>query len=86
MSVRYVVMDEHTLGYVDDANPQWMGVLAGSVLKGGRDPKNGSAVIVPGHTVLRPATEADFAAFRVVIPPDFEGQHPSKPRGASARM
>jgi hypothetical protein len=68
---KYVVMDEHTLGYLVDKTPTLMGVLAGSVLKGGHDWKNGAVSIVPGHTKLRMATEADFEFFRVMLPPDF---------------
>lgn len=76
---RYVVMDEHTLGYLIPETPSFMGVLAGSVLKGGHDPLNGPAVIVPGHTKLRQATELDFKAFRVSLPPCFrEGQPKQK--------
>lgn len=82
VSSRYVVMDEHTLGYLDETSPWLMGVLAGSVLKGGYNPLNGPVSIVPGHTRLRQATEADFAAYRVVVPPDFKGEQASKPKGA----
>lgn len=72
MNTRYVVKDEHTLGFLDETKSPLMGVLAGSALKGGHDPKNGPVAIVPGHTRLRPASEADFDAFRVAIPPDFK--------------
>lgn len=67
----YVVKDGHTLGYLIDGHPTLMGVLAGSVLKGGHDPKNGVVSIVPGHTKVRSAIEADFYTFRVVLPPNF---------------
>jgi hypothetical protein len=70
--VRYVVMDEHTLGYLDNSTPMYVHVLHGSVLKGGHDWKNGPAIISPGHTILRPATTNDFAEYRVSIPPDFK--------------
>lgn len=68
----YVVKDEHTLGYLY-GNSSFMGVLAGSVIKGGHDWKNGPVAILPGHTKLRRATVADFEAFRVRVPPDFDG-------------
>lgn len=69
---KYVVMDEHTLGYRIEANPNLIGVLAGSVLRGGRNPIDGPAVITSGITRLRAATEIDFVFFGVVLPPDFE--------------
>lgn len=67
----YVVKDEHTLGYLD-GNSSLMSILAGSVIKGGHDWKNGPVAIVPGCTKLRRATVADFEAFRVQMPPDFD--------------
>lgn len=76
MSVQYVVENENTLGYINDDFPSWMGVLAGSVRKGGRDWKNGAAYIIPGITQLRQATRADFAEYRVVVPPDFPDVRP----------
>lgn len=68
---KYVVMDEHTLGYLMDEMPNYIGVLAGSVLRGGRNPLYGNAIITPGRTCLRPATEIDFEFFRHVLPLDF---------------
>lgn len=58
--VKYVVMDENTLGYVIEGNRNIIGVLTGSVIRGGRNWLNGPAVVSPGFTRLRPATEADF--------------------------
>lgn len=69
----YVVKDEHTLGYLIEGHPTLMDVLAGSVLKGGHDPKNGVVAIVPGHTRIRPAAKVDFQMFRVSLPPNFKG-------------
>lgn len=77
MDVKYVVMDEHTLGYLQAEMPGWMGVLHGSVLKGGFDWKNGQVPIVPGITRLRPATKEDFAEYRVCLPSDFPGAKPA---------
>ncbi|PNE59582.1 hypothetical protein A8H39_00075 [Paraburkholderia fungorum] len=70
-NAKYVVMDEHTLGYVMDEAPNYIGVLAGSVKRGGRNPLDGPAIIAAGITRLRPATEVDFEFFRVAIPIDF---------------
>ena len=69
---KYVVKDEHTLGYMIEQMPGFMAVLHGSVLKGGHDWKNGAV-----HTfgsVIRPATEEDFKEYRVHLPPDFKEQ------------
>lgn len=67
-NIKYVVKDEHTLGYLQE-NSALMGVLHGSVLKGGHDWRNG-AVSTFGSKI-RPATKEDFEAFRVTLPPDF---------------
>lgn len=63
--MRYVVKNENTLGYLLATNPPMMGVLAGSVLKGGHNPLNGPVLADPASDNLRPATKADFEAFRV---------------------
>lgn len=73
---RYVVKGEHTLGYV--LNPDFcapgyasIGILAGSVLRGGHDPKNGWTVCAASE--IRDATPADFAAYRVQPPRGWTG-------------
>lgn len=73
---RYVVMDEHTLGYLIPEMPGYIGVLAGSVLKGGADPMQGTALITPGHTRVRQAEMEDFTNFRVMPPPCFRENQP----------
>lgn len=75
---RYVVADEHTLGYLIPEMPDYIGILAGSVLKGGPDPLQGTALIVPGHTQVRQATLEDFANFRVVPPSCLRSQEPQQ--------
>jgi hypothetical protein len=67
-SVRYVVMNEHTLGYIENARPL-MGVLAGSVLKGGHSWLNGP--VSTFGCVVRDANLADFEAYRVSPPPEL---------------
>ncbi|MGO2147708.1 MULTISPECIES: hypothetical protein [Halomonas] len=62
--VKYVVLNEHTLGYFLGPDRQLMMVLHGLVLKGGHDWKNGSVSIGPRDSV-REATREDFVAFRV---------------------
>lgn len=68
--VQYVVLNEHTLGYLYTRD-QTMGVLHGSVLKGGHDWKNGDVSIVLGSDHLRKATVEDFNEYRVVVPSNF---------------
>lgn len=70
----YVVKNNNTLGYLIDECPNIMGVLAGSVILGGHDWKNGP-VSTFGSDIRR-ATAEDFSFFRVVIPPDFQEVQP----------
>lgn len=60
--IAYIVMDENTLGYVYASHPSWMHVLAGSVLRGGRDPLYGP-VHITGVNTIRNAELADFDTF-----------------------
>lgn len=60
----YLVLNGHTLGYrLGGSATLWP--LAGSVLRGGHDPKNGPVAIMAGVDTIRPATLADFKAYRV---------------------
>lgn len=70
---RYVVMNENTLGYIEGGGKS-MGVLAGSVLKGGHSWLTGSVPVLSQN--LRDATTADFAEYRVKVPPNFEDAVP----------
>lgn len=65
VSSRCVVLGEHTLGYINPVQPDWMGVLHGSVLKGGHDWKNGPVYVGGMGDQMRPATQADFEEYRV---------------------
>jgi len=70
----YVVYKEHTLGYLfGHGEFLSLGILHGSVLKGGYDWKNGP-ISVPQSEMgsIREASEEDFASFRVTLPPDFK--------------
>lgn len=73
-AVAYVVKDEHTLGYIFDAQPGLMGVLSSN--KNGHHP-NGGPVSTFGANI-RPAMVEDFATFRVVVPPDFKSEQCQK--------
>ncbi len=70
LEVRYVVKNENTLGYIFRGREHTMGVLAGSVIRGGHDPFNGSVAVTPSDKV-RTATREDFDSYRVQAPPDL---------------
>lgn len=63
MMDKYIVKNENTLCYRQEGT-QFVGVLAGSVIRGGHNPLNGSIIIAPSDA-LRPATLEDFEFFRV---------------------
>jgi hypothetical protein len=58
----YYVLDEHTLGYVYDAQPQVLGVLGSDVH--GIPWTQGLTWLLPSSN-LRTATQEDFSKFRV---------------------
>lgn len=60
---KYIVVNENALCYRIDDNV-FLGVLAGSVRRGGPDPLCGIIAAAPSDTI-RPATIEDFAFFRV---------------------
>lgn len=68
----YVVLNENTLGCLRSDDARSIDVLGYSVVRGGRDWKNGPVPFSPGIDTLRPATRKDFDDYRVVLPPDFE--------------
>lgn len=72
--VRYVVLEEHTLGYIDPAYQDYMGVLHGSVRKGGHDWRNGPVCLMGITPQLRDATAADFDEYMVQVPPGGPGR------------
>jgi hypothetical protein len=62
-----VVINEKTLGYMTKHTRDWFstaGVLAGNILKGGANWRNGPIAVLPTDHV-RPATLKDFEDFRV---------------------
>ncbi len=59
---KYIVVNENTLGY-RISNGE-IGVLHGSVIRGGRNWMNGPFLLSPNDKV-RPATLADFESYRV---------------------
>ena len=62
---KYIVVNENCLGYTDDLTvPFQMGVLQGSVARGGPDWRNGP-VFVTSSDQFRPATLKDFEDYRV---------------------
>ncbi|GBO89125.1 hypothetical protein [Marinobacter salsuginis] len=61
----YIVMNENALGIVHGGAIREMDVLAGLVLKGGPNWKNGPVAFNPRIDRFRQATLADFETFRV---------------------
>lgn len=61
--VRYYVMGENTLGYVDDRQPGVFGILHASVLRGSTLDRLAGFTCI--SSPLRPATVEDFHAYRV---------------------
>jgi hypothetical protein len=64
IQAKYVVLDENTLCYRIPGMSTMLGVLAGSVIRGGHNPINGPVSILPGAN-MREATLKDFDFFRV---------------------
>lgn len=64
VQTKYVVLGEHTLCYRIPKTPSMLGVLAGSVIRGGHNPLNGPVSVLPSEN-LRPASVEDFDFFGV---------------------
>lgn len=60
---RYIVINENTLAYTVE-NSYMVGVLAGSVRDGGRNPLNGPIFISP-LDMVRDANSEDFSHYRI---------------------
>lgn len=69
MAVAYFVENENTLVYLMENGAY--GVLAGSVIRGGRNWLDGWFPAACAGK-MRPATLADFDAYRVMPPKDFD--------------
>jgi hypothetical protein len=68
--IKFVVIKECMLGYVDPRTPLSAGILGVSVLKGAGSSKisaqfNGSYPLPYDPNKVRPATQQDFETFRV---------------------
>ncbi len=61
--IRLVVIDEHTLGYIDPSEPNYAGILHTSVLKGSMLNKYNSVILL--NKTIRTATKKDFDEYRV---------------------
>lgn len=61
---KYVVLNENTLCYRIEATPSMLGVLAGSVRRGGHNPLYGPVSFTPS-CALREATQKDFDEYSV---------------------
>jgi hypothetical protein len=69
--MKYFVLNGHTLGYVLPTDNDEFGILHASVLRGSPYGRLDGCTSLSIHDVLRPATEQDFADYRVNLPPDF---------------
>lgn len=67
----YVVVNEHTLGYVYSDHPGMFGILHTSILKGSTYDRYEDWRHLNGLDKVRPATKADFDDYRVVPPKNF---------------
>jgi hypothetical protein len=76
MAVAYFVEDENTLVYLMENGAY--GILAGSVIRGGRNWLDGWFPAACAGK-MRLATRADFDLYRVMPPKDFQG--PQQQRG-----
>ena len=70
-SSRYVVCDEHTLGFKHVNNS--IEILRASILRGAVWELYPAPKLVGMFNTLRQATLQDFNVYRVVPPPDFAG-------------
>jgi hypothetical protein len=63
---RFIVVGEHTLGCVNDRQPQTVQILASSVIRGAVFTWQDGTIPLPSDPQqYRPATRADFDTFRV---------------------
>ncbi len=65
---RFIVIQEHTLGCVNDLHPNIVTILQASILRGAifTYPPDGWCFLPLNPNHYRPATRADFTAFRIV--------------------
>lgn len=76
MKVTYYVLNDHTLGYVQEGDKSITvcGYIMFNILHGdkdGLDWRYGYSLVAPSDKLVR-ATKEDFEKFRVTLPPDFE--------------
>jgi hypothetical protein len=65
--IKFVVIYEHTLGYINPLQPNSVGILSTSVIRGAAPYSqfDGMAAMPVFPKDIRPATRSDFDAFRV---------------------
>lgn len=66
--IKLVVLEEHTLGYISEFNPNYVMVLKGSVLKGSPYGLMNNIALI-GNKKIRLASEQDFEEFNVEFEP-----------------
>jgi hypothetical protein len=63
---KIVVLNENTLGYLFNIDEfLWLGILDGSVIRGGHSWLNGPVAVIQPIDKIRPATQKDFKEYRV---------------------
>jgi hypothetical protein len=67
MTTKYVVINENALCYINDVQPEAVGILTANVTCGGPSPIDGP-VFLSIHDVVCPATARDLAVYRVMLP------------------
>ncbi len=70
--VKYVVLNEHTLGYLIPKMRNAIGILHASILRGSpHNDLDGWTLFVSGVHTIRAATPEDFRLYRVHLPADY---------------
>jgi hypothetical protein len=64
--IKLVVIDEHTLGYINPLLPEYAGVLRSLVAKGANFSVHNDPIHLGGNTI-RLATAKDFDEYRVLF-------------------
>lgn len=64
--VRFVVVDENVFGYIDEKQPDTVGILATALTRGALFSwKDGTMPLPQNPANVRPATRADFDTYRI---------------------
>jgi hypothetical protein len=67
--MRWLVLNEHTLGYVVEDAPSTLHIVTARCWKGA--PQRSGMVCITSGDVVRPATREDFEDYQVALPLQF---------------